>query len=462
MVDSKANGSNEHGPKNRVFNSIIVLVVASVIFFVIFEIIKSSKNVYKKSKEIKDNWAEYRCKPSVIPFVSQITGGKINTFTNGVDCLLNVHMKPYIKSILGPFVLFFESIVDVLVDVVKSIQNIKLMITYMRNTTRAFLIDIANKMHGYAKKLSYMVNRIMETFHKIFIVFEDIFYALGYLITSLASVWNGPIGDAARFICFHKNTKITMENNSYKKIKNIKTGDTIKNGGKVLATHIFWGLTSLYSYGGVIVSPSHLVYENGSWVRIGNSEKSQLLRKREKRIYCLTTEKGTMVINDILFSDYMEIKDNSDMNILMNHVSKHLDIYSPTYLCEKVWGFEKNTKIKLKNGYAKKIKNIKIGDVLEKGNIVQGVTKIYGKNVTLYEYNGIVCSGNIIFKRHTWYYMKDIGTPLKKTKKILYHIFTSDGELVINNTLYKDYNQVSNGVVHDKINKGVENKINNI
>ena len=51
-------------------------------------------------------------------------------------------------------------------------------------------------------------------------------------------------------------------------------------------------------------------------------------------------------------------------------------------------GFNGDTKIKLKNGAYKEIKDIDVGDILDNGASVYGVVKINGATVTdVFEYN---------------------------------------------------------------------------
>ena len=48
------------------------------------------------------------------------------------------------------------------------------------------------------------------------------------------SMWNGPIGGVARFLCFDKNVLVTLDNNKTKTISSLNIGDKILDGGKVL------------------------------------------------------------------------------------------------------------------------------------------------------------------------------------------------------------------------------------
>ena len=104
-----------------------------------------------------------------------------------------------------PFYQFFETLLEVVFDLIKSVRNIRKMIYYLRDSIREHLLEIANLIYGYAKKISYLFNTITDITSKIFKVFEDIFFAIGYAVTTLQSIWNGTIGGVGSFFCFHKN-----------------------------------------------------------------------------------------------------------------------------------------------------------------------------------------------------------------------------------------------------------------
>jgi hypothetical protein len=371
-------------------------------------------------------------------------------------------------TVMEPFIHFFEKILEVIVDLVKSVQNIRKMIDYLRDSIRSFLLDIADMFHAYATKLSLLFNRLLETFSKVFLVFEDLFFSLGYAIHTVASLWNSPVGGVARFFCLHPDTPITMKDGSKKNVSKIKVGDKIKKGGIVNAVHIFTGKNvQMYYYKNkIIIASSHLVLENGKWIRMENSKFAIPINKRENTIYCLTTEKAKIYIEGDLFADYMENENSKQMTHILNLVMSHLNNQKSnlTGKNEKIWGFQKDTFVKL-NSELKRISDIKLGDDLGNGNLVEGITKIYGKNVKVFNYNGVICSGNVIVKKdNKWELIKNVGFQIPVEKSILYHIVTTTGYFIVkqNNQYqtFRDYDQSKDENTNDKIDEYVESMLN--
>ena len=124
----------------------------------------------------------------------------------------------------------------------------------------------------------------------------------------------GVIGGAIGGIvgCFLPNTEITMADGSKKKIIDIELKDNIKVGGNVFATAKFL-ITNLYDYKGVKVSGSHMVNENGKWIRVEDSDIAKSLGNDEHVVYTLGTQNRRIVINDILFTDYFEIDEKEEL-----------------------------------------------------------------------------------------------------------------------------------------------------
>jgi hypothetical protein len=136
--------------------------------------------------------------------------------------------------------------------------------------------------------------------------------------TAIGTAVGGPIGGAiggalgSVFGCFLPDTKITMSDGSKKEIININLKDNIEIGGKVFATGKFL-INNLYDYKGVKVSGSHMVNENGKWLRVEDSDLAVSLGNDEHIVYTLGTENRRILIDNILFTDYFEIDDQLDL-----------------------------------------------------------------------------------------------------------------------------------------------------
>ena len=148
----------------------LYLGAVAVIFFIAY----SSRNTFSFISETHENIQSHW----FTKFIKHPVEHVVTMFRN----LFNVFMSPFVE--------FFENIMHVLTDLVKNLQNIRLMINYLRGSINTFLLDIATMFYGYAKKLSYLFERLKASFMLISKVFDDIYVGMLYLLSIFYDVDN--------------------------------------------------------------------------------------------------------------------------------------------------------------------------------------------------------------------------------------------------------------------------------
>jgi len=135
---------------------------------------------------------------------------------------------------------------------------------------------------------------------------------------AIGTAVGGPVGGVIGGViggvvgCFLPNTLITMADDSKKKIIDIDIRDNIKIGGFVFATGKFL-VNDIYDYKGIKVSGSHLVQENGNWLKVKDSKISKLISTDDTIVYTLGSENRRILINDTLFTDYFDIDEQKTL-----------------------------------------------------------------------------------------------------------------------------------------------------
>ena len=115
--------------------------------------------------------------------------------------------------------------------------------------------------------------------------------------------------------CFIAGTMITMADGSFKPVEQVDIGDTVSVGGKVFATGKFL-IDNLYDYNGIQVSGTHMVKEDGAWVRVEDSRIGRSLGDDEVIVYVFGNENRRIIINNTEFTDYFELSEQQE---LTNH-----------------------------------------------------------------------------------------------------------------------------------------------
>ena len=131
----------------------------------------------------------------------------------------------------------------------------------------------------------------------------------------------------AKKLCFDPSTPVGMMDGSFTLIKNIKIGD-ITMGGEVYSIRISDGTESpLYNYNGVKVTGSHAVKEYGTWVRVQDSLKGNLIGTIPLT-YSICTSQHRIYVNDIEFADEQEFDNYESMNEIesLNKLNEEEDL----------------------------------------------------------------------------------------------------------------------------------------
>ena len=146
-----------------------------------------------------------------------------------------------------------------------------------------------------------------------------------------------------------------------------------------------------------------MIKYNGKCIRVTEHPDAKEIVYNKKFLYCLNTSNKIMEIDGFVFSDWDEIIEDklSILNITtVENIHELLDD-----------GFEENTIV-----MNKKIQEIMIGDILENGAFVYGIVEVETNKLRKY-----------------------IN---KNRPNKLYHLLTTDGNLIINNKNVKDYNNL--------------------
>ena len=112
--------------------------------------------------------------------------------------------------------------------------------------------------------------------------------------------------------CFIKGTLITMLDGSRKPVEKVDLGDNVAIGGKVFAVGRFLN-TELYDYKGIKVSGSHMVNEDGTWLRVRDTKHGKSLGDDLNTVYVFGSENRRILIDDILFTDYFEVSEQDQL-----------------------------------------------------------------------------------------------------------------------------------------------------
>jgi hypothetical protein len=418
-----------------------------------------------KINEIKNDWKNQRCKPHIMAaaYVPGVAPKGVDATQNYQDCQYGM-ASGFFGALIAPVNVVINTINDVLQEFNKNIQNIRNMFNQLRVHFQNSIRSIISKVYNLYVKIAWLFNRIISMIVELIRIFGDLFGVLIYAFYTLASVWNGSIGDVAKFFCFDGNTKIKMQNGFLKSIKDIQPGDKLFHNTAIGCMKFTSKDSKMYGYKGVRVAGCHLVKEYNKWIRIEDSKYKHSIEYDNKYIYCLSTSDSKITINNIEFADYLETNKKDEIYQIFHYILAKLNnnsltignIYNNNLNYNLYpWCVHKNTLIDLENGDTKQISKYIIGDKIKGGHVLS-IIKFKNEKLDLYNYNNIICTGSmIIYENGFWIpvYSSIYAIRIQNEDEIYYNIGTSSNEFYSNGIKFKDFEQINKNDVNDAIDK---------
>ena len=361
--------------------SFILFIIITIVVILLTSYFHTMINV----QPIIDDWPNQRCKPTIIPFAGLInrpSGMTASEYTseNFTYCTQNI-LKNLTGFAVKPLTFVTNSLQDVANKIQGSIQNIRGMFDKVRTSMQAVTEEIMGRLMNVMIPLMQIIISFKDLVGKIqgtmtaglfttlgsyytlkslmgaiaqFII--NILIALSVMIAMFWAVpftWGAAIANTSIFValsvpmaiilsfmvnvlkintnysipkikCFDKNTLLTMNDGSQKKIINIEVGDILAENNKVTAKiKVATEGSIIYNLNGIIVSNSHIVLHNNKWIPVSqhpNAFKCETYD--EDYLYCLNTTQKIIKIKDIIFTDWDELYEETLNKVLNNETNK--------------------------------------------------------------------------------------------------------------------------------------------
>jgi len=474
--------------------------IIAIIIFIIFIFIFLYNYLLSFLNKVKPVWLHEKCNPAYMPFAGIIDKNSgSNKFDyagkNFNECVKKT-LNGSMKTALGPIDLATKSLTEVQKTNLNAIRGIRHQVNYIRNNSASTVKNVMNRLVGFLIPTQNIIHKIRDTFQKSVGVMSSALYtfygfmvtlksSMGYIISTIitflialaASVtlqfavpfnWEMaqlglqfflllavPAGIVSHWFeqtfaitseqaipgnprCFDGNTKIHVKGGE-KEIKNIKIGDKLINGGYVTGImKLSREGETIYNFNGIIVTGTHIVFHRKrGWIKISEHEDSKKLSNYDKKeVYCINTSTKMIKIGKHLFLDWDETNVTDLISYsLQTNIKKAKDIHK--FLDG---GFVEETNITLMDGSNKKIKDIKINDILSHGEKVLGIvkidgTKIYHTKEYQFEDCNIIGGPNLIMANN-------LGMIGKNTtsRKYLYNLITNTKTFYVGKNKFLDYN----------------------
>lgn len=147
-------------------------------------------------KDIQDNWPEYRCNPSVMPFAQTFGHDSMENFTYCIQTM----QSDYMGVLLQPINYAMSVTNSATGGIMNSVQSIREFMNQLRNSITSIVGSIFGVFLNILIQFQFIIVKIKDTMSKIIGIMATMMYILQGSVMTMQSSWNGPPGDMVRFM----------------------------------------------------------------------------------------------------------------------------------------------------------------------------------------------------------------------------------------------------------------------
>jgi hypothetical protein len=413
--------------------------------------------------EVRNNWAHYRCMPSVAPF-SKFYGHDLKETMN---FCVGEQVKEHAPEVLNPIYAGINQVQGVVDGVYTKVEVVETGIMGLLKKFTDFVIQFMNSFRLLGVRVRMSLILVRQIFDRVFGIFISFAYAAISALTFGENMICNPlvvfIGTIAGsdLCCFEGSTMVRLVNGEVRPISAIQIGDRLADEGIVTSLLEFDGLqTKMVDLYGVRVSANHAVliydsYNGAHWVPAGKHPYGFPCASLN-RLWCLNTTTNHIPIlspTDIhlQFTDYEESSEPAVIRAAQAVAEKALN--GSSFLGEPVddysLGLDPRFMVRIhQTGELIPLSSVKIGDILEGGSTVIGVIQEECETVYTTPYGYLVAGAQLLRSADPkWFRAANRFATKKGEAKVLLQLVVHDNSSI---TVYesegtswqiRDYNE---------------------
>jgi hypothetical protein len=259
-------------------------------------------------KAIKEDWANQRCTPLVMPFASWFGVDAKANFDFCMGKIFTGHSQPFMGSVTSIFGTFTVLL-----------QRIFQSVNAMRNTVATLGGGVNVIFQEFSERISMFFFRLRTTgiyMRSLFMRMYALLFSVMYMgmsgVTGMTSFTNTYLFSFIDTFCFPGDTMVRVLQDGEPTdvcIRDVRIGDRLwPSGDRVTACFEFDAVGQpMVRLGSVTVSTNHYVYHKGKRVRADAHPDARPLGPwGTEPLYCLNTDTHHIPIDGYVFMDYDE------------------------------------------------------------------------------------------------------------------------------------------------------------
>ena len=323
---------------------------------------------------IKENWAQYRCKPQMMPFAG-LFGYSVNE--NFEFCIQQI-IQDSTKGVTAPFATGMFGFTNILSTLMDSANSFRVMLATLVGGIIKIISEFKARMTALMGRIKITAGRMKAMMYRIYGTMFAVIYMGISAQTGIANFGDSFIFKFIDTFCFKPEQPIVLESDEIIPISSVKVNDILQGGHRVETIYKFAadGQT-MVKLGNIEVSSNHFVRLNDSWIMAKDHPDANPIEPwsggEERPLICLTTHDHILPVGDYIFADYDETEEANAVtqgwvDTALNGRRKSTPHPDVSYEI----GCPSTTMVKTLEGF-KPLYEIKLGEKITERDIVVGI-----------------------------------------------------------------------------------------
>lgn len=363
--------------------SYFVLILLTCGLALIAYIIAELANYY----EIKNNWNEYRCMPSIAPF-SAFYGYNLS---ENMNFCVSQSVKEHAPGVINPIYSGIAEVSTVIDGVYNKVAAIEEGVGGLLAGFQSFVMEFINAFSLIGTRIRMAVIRLKDIFGRIYGIFIAFVFAAISALTFGENLICNPLVAFLGVVmgydvcCFSPDTLVVMADHTTKTIASIQIGDQLAGGGMVTSLYEFDGSrTSMVRIDGIHVSGNHFLLGPAGTMIPAANHPAAVPAPSLTRIWCLGTSNNRIPIVSSLsnttysFTDFEESEDPDVIAEVQAIAEKELNGTASVVgasVADYSLGLDPTLLVFMRDRTWKSLSNVCIGDKLMGGGTVTGLIR---------------------------------------------------------------------------------------
>ena len=356
-------------------NALFFLILLVLVIWIVSYGLSTVVNI----QHIKDDWANQRCSPLIMPFASFFDVDTKDNFEFCMGKIFNTHSQGYLGSIGG----MFSGFTGLLQSIFDSISSMRNVIASLGGGINVIFQEFTERISTFFFQLRMSAVRIKMLMGRLYAILFSVMYMGMSGISGMSSFTNTFLFSFLDTFCFPGETEVMVEEKGIVRrtpIKDVKIGDVLVPGHtRVTATFRFYSRgQAMVRLGHVLVSTNHYIKHNGKLIMAGDHPNAILHGPwdSDEHLYCLNTSDHTIPMDYLTFMDYDETPEGDEATLqwIEEKINAKKSTATHHSYADACFTIDETARIRTEKGLIQ-AKDIKIGDRLTTGSEVVGLIR---------------------------------------------------------------------------------------